>query len=150
MGCKTPIKFVLPAFIGAFLLILSATVVRPANAGIVFIAHKTVVVDTLSKTDIKKIFLGNTLTWDNESEVIFVVLELPEVYKIFTKEYTKKTPSQYGRYWKKQVFTGKGSAPKTVNTEKEVIDFVSGTEGAIGYVSSSIKTDGVKILSITE
>ncbi len=150
MECKVSIRSFLVAFIGVVLMIFSVVMARPANAGIVFIVNKTVAVDTLSKTDIKKIFLGKKITWENESEVKFVVLDLPAVHDIFTKEYTRKTPSQFGRYWKKQVFTGKGSAPKSFNTEKEVIDFVANMEGAIGYVSSSVQADGVKIPTITD
>ena len=38
--------------------------------------------------------------------------------------------------------------PKSFKTEKALVDFISKTEGAIGYVSSDAKLKNVKIISV--
>ena len=38
--------------------------------------------------------------------------------------------------------------PKTLRSDEEVVAYVSGTRGAIGYVSSSSPVDGVKTLAV--
>jgi hypothetical protein len=46
------------------------------------------------------------------------------------------------------VFTGKGSLPKTLSSDAEMVKYVSKTKGAIGYVSAASSTDGVKVLEV--
>jgi hypothetical protein len=45
--------------------------------------------------------------------------------------------------------TGKVSMPKAFNSDAEVIAYVAKTRGAIGYVSASAGTEGVKVLDVT-
>ncbi len=150
MGCKIPIKIIFTAVIGVILIIAGSGMLNYAHAGIVFVAHPSVTADTLSKSDIKKIFLGEKIVWENNTGIRLVVLKIPDIKEQFTKTYTGKTPIQFDRFWKKQVFTGQGSAPKSFDTEKDLIDFVAATEGAIGYVSASIKADDVKIITAAD
>jgi len=60
----------------------------------------------------------------------------------------KRTPEQYRRFWKKEEITGKGRRPVSFKVEKDMIEYVANTSGAIGYVSAAAPTDGVKVLSI--
>ena len=101
---------------------------------------------SLEKGDIKKIFLGSKNTWDGEQVINFVVMKDNTVHEEFVKKYTQKTESQFKRYWRKQVFTGKGISPKSFRTEAEVVQYVANTDGAIGYISSNTSADGVNRL----
>jgi TonB family protein len=51
-------------------------------------------------------------------------------------------------YYQGLVFTGKGSMPKQLSSDAEVVDYVAHTKGAIGYVSPTSSTDGVKSLVV--
>ena len=53
-------------------------------------------------------------------------------------------------YWQAQVFSGKGTPPKGLNSDAEVIEFVRKWPGAVGYVSPNASTDGVKVINITD
>ena len=66
----------------------------------------------------------------------------------FLKSYLQKTSAQYNRYFRTLVFTGKGKAPRTFSTEAEVINYVSSTAGAIGYVSSETNTRSAKVITV--
>ena len=66
----------------------------------------------------------------------FVTVGEPEVHSMFLKQHVKLSDSDWKIYWKRMVFTGRGLPPQTIPTEAELIDFVSKTKGAVGYVSS--------------
>jgi ABC-type phosphate transport system substrate-binding protein len=51
-------------------------------------------------------------------------------------------------YYRSLVFTGKASMPKTLAADTEVVAYVAKTKGAIGYVSASAATEGVKTLEV--
>lgn len=137
-------------FMGFCFFLPETAFLNAAHADVVMICHPAVSTDTLSRTDVKKIFLGKKLLWDDDREIRFVVMKKSPVHKEFVKTYTQKSASQFRRYWKKLIFTGKGSAPTAFDTEAEVIAYVSETEGAIGYVSSEIRPENVKILRISD
>ena len=119
-------------------------------AEVMFIANNSVSNTALSKSEIKEIFLGDKVSWENGQEIKFVTLKKSATHQEFTKQFTKKSESQFLRYWKKQVFTGKGSMPKSFASEKELMSFVANNEGAIGYISKGTAAEGVKTLTISD
>ena len=46
------------------------------------------------------------------------------------------------------LFTGKGKEPKRFKTGEELINYVKNNAGYIGYVSSSVNTDGINVIPI--
>jgi len=48
-------------------------------------------------------------------------------------------------HWSKLIFTGKGTPPKEVSTDAEVIELVAANPNIIGYINASSVTDKVKI-----
>ncbi len=123
---------------------------EPGTEPIVIIGHKTLPVDNLSKTDLKLIFKGERTLWPENQPILFVLQNGGELHETFVKQYLRKTPVQYSRYWKKLVFSGRGFPPTTLKTEADVITFVEKTPGAVGYVSRLAKLAGVKRIRILE
>ncbi len=116
---------------------------------IVIIGNNDVSVDSLNPNDVKLIFLGKKKSWENGSKITFATLSERDVHQGFLKKFIKKSPSQYKIYWKKLVFTGKGTAPKSYDKENGIIDFVAATPGAVGYIGSEsapVAQGKVKIL----
>jgi len=66
--------------------------------------------------------------------------------KAFLKEFVKKSPSQFKLTWKKMMFTGKGNPPKKFKDMKSLVEFVEKTDGAIGYITPDMKSDGIKVV----
>jgi ABC-type phosphate transport system substrate-binding protein len=133
----------------AFLLL--AALLSPAlsmASDAVVIANGDVTASSLGADDIKKIFLGKKTTWDNGNKIVLVVQDRTATGDAFLKAYVKKTASQYDNYWKKQVFTGKGKAPQSFSSDKEIADYVAQTPGAIGYVSAGFGTGNAKTISV--
>lgn len=115
---------------------------------LIVIGNRSVPESELNAKDIQNIFLGKKKIWGNGLKVEMAILGDGEITDRFLKEYVKKNASTYNNYWKKQVFTGGGKPPVTFAREKDLVDYVSNTKGAVGYVSSQSYTDSVKILSV--
>ena len=116
-------------------------------ADYVVIANKGVSVGSLSKDDAQAMFLGEKSKWDDGKSVKLAVLAEGTAHKSFLQHVVGKSPSQFDNFWKKLVFTGKASAPRSFEDASSVISFVAATPGAIGYVGkadSSVKTISIK------
>jgi hypothetical protein len=75
--------------------------------------------------------------YDGQSVKVFVLPDDHPVHSSFSKKILGLFPYQLRRVWDRQVFSGTGQAPTIVYSEAEMIDRVSGTRGAIGYVGTS-------------
>ncbi len=115
---------------------------------IIVIGNRSVPASQLSPKEIKKIYLGKKKNWSNGLKVIFVMLEKKEIAERFLKNLVKKNPSMYNKYWKKKMFTGSGTPPIVFDKEKNLVEYVAKTKGAVGYVSSKSYSESVKFLSV--
>ncbi|MCJ8170889.1 phosphate ABC transporter substrate-binding protein [Atopomonas sediminilitoris] len=59
---------------------------------------------------------------------------------------TGKNEAQLKSYWSGLVFTGKGTPPKSVDSDAAVVSEVGGNADAIGYVDAAAINDSVKVL----
>ena len=64
----------------------------------------------------------------------------------FLRGYLDQDEDKYTGYWTVRRYIGKGAPPRELATPAEVIDFVSKTAGAIGYVDRAEVGQGVRIL----
>lgn len=103
---------------------------------------------SLSKADVKNIFLGKKTSWADGSAISPVVQDGGDAHSAFLKNIVNKSSSQFNIFWKKALFTGTGTPPKSVSGDAAVIDYIKNNPGAIGYVSSSSVNDGVKTLAV--
>ncbi len=139
-------------FLGViFLAIVGMNVTLPVTAtadDLIVIGNRSVPVSTLTEDEVKMIYLGKTKLWDNGQRVIFVRLGDDPTSERFLKHFVKKNPGMFNKYWKKQVFTGGNNPPKEFDREKDLVQYVSQTKGAVGYINSKSHADSVKILSV--
>ncbi len=126
----------------AIILVLSASPAQTRAAGYVVIAHPSLAGATISGNDMRGIFLGAITRVDGKS-VQPVVARSGDAHKLFVADRLGKTESGLQNYFRTLVFTGKGSPPKSFATAAEIIQYVSNTEGAIGYVGLGADLTGV-------
>lgn len=150
------------AFFILFTLVLSVFWMPQVNGlaaqdTIVIIANKNLPLNELTHTDLQNIFLGKQVHWNNGERIEFVVLDKSgqtgNIHESFTRNYLRKSASQYLNYWKKMVFTGKGNPPKSFNNENGLVDYVGSTKGSIGYISSQTAqgdAENVKIIRVVQ
>ncbi len=130
----------------AFTGLLAGSSSHAAEA--VVIANSEVAETTVSSSTLKSIFLGKKKKWNDDSKVVLVALRGGDTADSFLKSQVGKTAKQFTTYWKKMVFTGKGSMPKLFDNEAELVNYVKNTRGAIGFVKAGTATDGAKTISI--
>ncbi len=112
------------------------------------VANKEVLVSSLRKAEIQAIFLGDKTRWEDGKPIKIAVLEGGAASKAFLQNVVGKTPSQYELYWKKLVFNGKAVAPRSFDDAAALIQFVSGTYGAVGFVGANDTGSSVKTITI--
>ncbi len=120
----------------------------PSQAKEIVIVHAENPTISESKKNLKKMLLGKTKKWDNGTKIVLATLSTGATHDKFIKTYAGKTTKQFTNYWRKMVFSGKGKMPKSFNSEKELVAFVSEHKGAVGYIDSATDLSGVKTISI--
>ena len=117
----------------------------------VIICNAHVFESSLTKKEIKDIFLGIKRKWTSGEEIILTVVYQSKAHDPFLNHYLNKTPTQFLTYWKHQVFVGQGRFPKTFSNEGEMVDYVKDTKGAIGYMAyPPIRDKQLKLISISD
>ncbi len=130
------------------LLACAALAVAARAADYQLIANPDAGTATVSKEEAKNILLGNKSKWDNGTVIRLAVLSDGPTHDKVINDITARTADQFGKYWKKQVFTGKGVMPETMADDAAMIAYVAKTPGAFGYVSGDAKPEGVKVLTV--
>jgi ABC-type phosphate transport system substrate-binding protein len=124
-----------------------ALMVSPVAAQVQVIANPSVSVAELSAEHLKDIFLG-AKTDVGGAAVEPVFEQTGPAHDAFLKAFVGKSDAALRMYFKTLVFTGKGTQPKAFASDAEVLRYVAGTKGAIGYISSSAETTGAKKISV--
>ena len=136
------------AIISIILLLGAAVFVHSSQTNdILIIVNKDVPVSSLTAEELKSIFLGEKVKWDDTHSITFVLL-MTDIHEDFLKKYLGVNSAQYGQYWKKMIFTGRAKSPKAFNKAEELSDYIANTGGAIGYVPSKALNDKVKTISV--
>ncbi|QSX30567.1 MULTISPECIES: type 2 periplasmic-binding domain-containing protein [Shewanella] len=115
-------------------------------AGVAVIVHPSNG-DSLDKKDIENIYLGKTKSFPGGGQAVPVNLEGGAVREAFDSNVLGKSASQLKAYWSQKVFTGKGTPPKEVASDAEVIGLVSSNPNIIGYIDSSQVNGSVKVIA---
>lgn len=135
-----------------FLLVLAMVVLFPLSAfaeDILIICNKSVTINSVSKGDLERIYLGQKNLWEGGGKIEPVMLQ-NELAESFLTTYVGKNATTFGNYWKKMLFSGKGNGPKQFTKPKEVVDYVASTQGAIGFVPAGTNSDTVKIVPVSQ
>jgi TonB family protein len=137
---------VLQIFIVAGLVLVS--VAGFAGSDIKVIANSSVTADFISAGELKRIYLLQTRKLKDGSVVEPVLQKRGAVHDTFSREFLDRDGEEIRTYYHGVVFTGKGSMPREVNSDAEMVSYVAHTRGAIGYVSVGANADGVKLLAV--
>jgi TonB family protein len=125
------------------------TVAASVRAGdIKIIANASVKADSISEEDLRRIFLLQMRTLKDGSSVHPVLQKDGVTHKAFVTQYLDRDAAEIHTYYQGLVFTGKGSMPKELNSDSEVVAYVLHVRGAIGYVSDQTDTATVKVVAV--
>jgi len=113
------------------------------------IAHKSAGMDTLTRNEARLFFTMRLKNWPNGTLVkVFVLPDNHELHARFATELLGLYPYQLRRVWDRQLFSGTGQAPITVPNERELIDRVATTPGAVGYSSGPVENPNLRVLEV--
>lgn len=112
-----------------------SVVVHPSNAS------------SIDKEAVSRIFLGRMKSFDGGGEAVpLAQSEGSPARTEFNDKVIGKSDSQLKAYWSKLVFTGKGTPPKEVVSDAEIIKLVSENPAMIAYVDSGSVNSSVKVV----
>ena len=126
---------------------LSAAAPALSSKEIIFIANSSVSIETISKNEIQQIFIGEKITWSSTQQIELCILTKSDPLNQFLKTYTEMNSIKFKRHWKRILFTGRGTFPKFFKNESEIINYVSKTEGAIGFISALPEKVDVQVIT---
>ena len=114
------------------------------------IAHSTLDESSLPKEGLSDYFLKKKTKWPDGSEIHPVDLNIRDVREAFSKEVHKRSFSAIKKYWQRQIFTGRGTPPLEKASVADVLDYVSSTPGAIGYLPSGTRLPAGDLVKVIE
>lgn len=110
-----------------------SVIVHPANSA------------SLDEAEIARIFTGRSGVFaDGRTAVPVNLSDKVASRAIFDEKVLGRSSSQVKAYWSKLLFTGKGTPPKEVDSDQEVIELVKNNPNIIGYIATENVTGDVK------
>jgi hypothetical protein len=137
-----------PFLLLAIALLCSFVIPAARAADVKVIANAGVGASTISAEDLKGVFLATKSSLSDGGRVEPVLEKSGAAHEAFVKQYLGKTDAALQTYYRSLVFSGKGSMPKELASDAEMVAYVAKTKGAIGYVSAGTSTPGVKVLEV--
>lgn len=129
--------------------VLPHSVAAQAPVDVVVITHPSTDVESISQQMLFDFFTRDRLYWkDGQAATVFDLRKRDDVKEAFYKHFLGKSPSRVKSAWLKKKLMGEGDPPEALDSAQEVIDRVTHTVGAIGYVARDQVMPGVKILTV--
>ena len=110
------------------------------------VVNQSVPVREFSLNNIRAIFTMRQRFWPNGEQIkVFTLADQHSLHKSFSKNQLQMFPHQLRRVWDRIVFSGTGQAPVTLENEQEMIDKISTTPSAIGYLSRDPDNEKIRL-----
>jgi ABC-type phosphate transport system substrate-binding protein len=110
------------------------------------IANKSVPVDEIEKSDLLDCYTGDKSFWsDGKRVTIFDLKEKGNVRDSFYK-FLGISSTRIKSIWMKRMLSGDADPPEFLESEDKMVQKVSSTKGAIGFVNKAKANDEVKII----
>ncbi len=107
-------------------------------------------VTELSRGELARIYLGRKTLWGSQTVVPVMLQEKDPTTQVFVEKILNRTVRQYRAYWKRRLFSGGGTTPKTFYSSTQILEFVAKTPGAIGLVDSSSGGKSVRVVALAD
>lgn len=129
-----------------FVTVLSMLIVFAAGAETRIVVNKKNSVTAITKADLKHIFLGEKRFWSG-NKVVSPVIQTGAAKEAFY-DIMGLSETAFKKAWIKTSLSGRCDPPVSVKSDQQVIAFIKGNEGSVGFVSAKMDTSDVKTLTI--
>jgi ABC-type phosphate transport system substrate-binding protein len=136
------------ALVGLALALLGGSSRTLAAQEFKLVAHPSLAVDAIDAPTAQKVFLKQISKVSGAAVTPVDQAPAAAVREAFSKKVVGRPVGAVQQYWQQKIFSGGDVPPATKSSDRDVVEFVKNTPGAIGYVSASASTDGVKVLSL--
>jgi len=138
------LRGILTLFVASVLIFLSLS---PTHAIAADVIVNNSVSDQLREKDLRFIFSMKRRQWSDGTAIsVFVLPAANDIHKKFCKEKLGIYPHQLEAVWYRLVYSGMGKAPIKVLSKEQMVEMVSTTPGAIGYIDTYVENDTYKII----
>jgi ABC-type phosphate transport system substrate-binding protein len=103
--------------------------------------------NVMDATAISHIFLGKIKNFPNGSQAVPIGMVENSITEEFNNKVLSRTANQLKAYWSKLVFTGKGTPPKELDSNTDVLQLVASNPNLIGYISADAVDGSVKVVA---
>jgi len=105
----------------------------------------------LTREAASRLFLKKTTAWPDGLPVEPVEQDdAAPAHESYCLEVHDRNPTALRAAWNQIIFSGQAVPPPEVHTDEEVVAFVKGHPGAIGYVSKGAAAAGVKVIPLED
>ena len=129
-------------------IVLFVTVAPASSAEVAVIANPSVPVSQVDKTMLFDLYSGDVKEWDNGDPIILVDLKPKSDVKSAFYDFLGKSASRMKSIWMKNLLTGEGKPPESMESQAAILELVASTPGAIGYVDQRLVTEQVITLTV--
>ncbi|RRD00484.1 hypothetical protein [Amphritea balenae] len=113
------------------------------------IAHPDQSTVTLSSQNLWAIYGMKTRHWADGTLIkVFVLPTKHPLHRRFSINALKTYPYQLDRVWQRLTYSGTGRAPTVVPSEQAMIEAVTSTPGAIGYINSTTDKGACHVVKV--
>ena len=125
--------------------------VAAESAGYKVVVHEMNPVSTLSKDDLRRLFLKKITRW-RHGRSVRVIDNDPKsrAREHFSRDIHGKPVHDVQRHWHRQAISGSNMPPMVKKSDEEVLAFVRANPGAIGYVSDDTVVTHCKEIRVVE
>lgn len=143
-----PMITLLPKGFLASLLLIS---IAYGNAPDTLVANPDGLPSNISNQQLANILTLKKTAWSNKQRIqIYLYHEDSEAFSSFIVEQLGLFPYQLRRHWQRASFSGRASAPVIVDDLDELVEIISKTPGAIGFIPHTMISGELERVEISQ
>ncbi|MEN8140027.1 MAG: hypothetical protein ABFR97_02265 [Thermodesulfobacteriota bacterium] len=140
-----------PSIIALLALLLSLPLsVQAASAQSFIVAHSATGSSPMSRGDIRRMYLNQKPKWPSGQRVRLAIMAHGPARDHLLQRYIGKNSARFDRYWKRQLFTGRGIPPETFTSQTEMLEYVRTTPGAIACYEGPTPPPALRIILVQD
>ncbi len=108
--------------------------------------------ETVTKSELKAIFLGDQFFWKNGKKVLPARVETDASFKAFLTDVVEMSIDNFNTYWRRRLFSGKALPPKKFSQLTLLVEYLSKETYAVSPLPPGVIQDypQLKVLKILE
>lgn len=112
------------------------------------VAASSVKADGFDKDALARVFLGRTRSVNGVRVSVAVLPYKTPAIKAFLDEVVSMSPRRFESYWRKRLFSSRGTPPRVIATENELLALVARAPGTIAVVpAETMLPEGVHVVA---